>query len=93
LPVIVTEVVELTLKVVTVNVAVLDPDGTVTVAGVLATAVLLLLRVTVAPPLGAGPDSVTVPVEEFPPVTEVGLSETDDNVGRVIVSVADLVTP
>src|SRR5258708_39923722 len=35
---------------------------------------LLLLRVTSAPPLGAGPPSETVPVTDVPPVTLMPLS-------------------
>ncbi len=89
----VTLVVDVTLYVVMVNVAVLEPDGTVTLAGVVAVAVRLLLSVTTDPPLGAGPDNVTVPVDGLPPVTEVGLSATEDSVGTVMVSVADRVTP
>src|SRR5205809_6043109 len=45
--------------------------------------VLLLERVTTAPPLGAGPLSVTVPVEELPPVTLVGLRLSDESVGAL----------
>ena len=46
--------------------------ATVTLAGTLA-AVLPLARVTVSPPEGAAPFRVTVPVEEAPPTTAVGL--------------------
>lgn len=62
-------------------------------AGVVAAAVLLLLRVTSDPPLGADPVSATVPVDDAPPVTEVGFRETEDSVGAVIVSIADFVPP
>src|SRR5205809_5118236 len=56
---------------------------------------LLLERATPAPPLGAGPLSVTVPVEELPPVTLVGLRLSDESVGGagVTVSEADRVVP
>ena len=54
------------------------PVATVTLEGTVAAVVLLLESVTVAPPAGAGPLSVTVPVEEFPPVTLVGFSESDE---------------
>ena len=63
---------------VTVKVALVAPAATVTLAGVRATAVLLLESATCAPPMGAGPLSVTVPVEEFPPVTLVGFSESEE---------------
>jgi hypothetical protein len=53
-------------------VAVVLPAKTVTLAGTWAAAVLLLVRLTTAPPVGAGLSSVTVPVEGFPPSTEVG---------------------
>jgi len=53
--------------------------GRVTLEGTLA-ASLLLERVTTAPPDGAAPLSVTVPVEEFPPVTLAGFSETEERV-------------
>ena len=67
-----------TLLVVTWNVALVAPAATVTVAGTCAAVVLLLVRDTVAPPLGAAPLSVTVPVDELPPVTLVGFTETED---------------
>src|SRR5258706_3707914 len=62
----------------TVNVALVAPAGTGTLVSTLATAVLLLESTTCAPPAGAGPLNVTVPVEEFPPVTLVGFSESDE---------------
>jgi hypothetical protein len=67
-----------TALVLTVNVALVAPAATVTLGGVLATVVLLLESATVAPPAGAAPLSVTVPVEEFPPVTLVGFSDSDE---------------
>jgi hypothetical protein len=48
--------------VVTVNVAVVDPPGTVTLVGTVTSEVMLLLRLTTVPPLGAGFGRVTVPV-------------------------------
>src|SRR5467141_385149 len=67
-----------TALVLTVNVALVAPATTVTLDGTLAAAVLLLESVTTAPPDGAAPLNVTVPVEEFPPVTLVGFSETEE---------------
>ena len=64
----------------TVNVALVAPAATVTLEGTLAAVVLLLESVTCAPPVGAGPLRVTVPVEEFPPVTLVGFSESEERV-------------
>ncbi len=90
---IVTEVFATTGLVVIVNVVLALPAGTVTLAGTPATAVLLLVRDTTAPPLGAAPVSVTVPVEVPPPTTLDGLRETELNVGGVTVSVVVLVTP
>ena len=69
-----------TALVLTVNVALVAPAATVTLDGTLATVVLLLESVTTAPPDGAAPLSVTVPVEEFPPVTLVGFTETEERV-------------
>jgi hypothetical protein len=75
--------------------ALLAPAGTVTLAGTAATPVLLLERETTAPPAGAGPLRVTVPVEDVPPVTLVGLSVNDERetAGGVTVSDADRLTP
>src|SRR6266404_3612314 len=66
-----------TALVFTGNVALVAPAGTGTLEGKLA-APLLLASATCAPPAGAGPLSVTVPVEEFPPVTLVGFSESEE---------------
>src|SRR6266566_6286486 len=66
---------------VTVKFALLAPAATVTLAATLAAA-LSLESITCAPPVGAGPVSVTVPVEDcVPPVTLVGFSVTEDSVG------------
>jgi hypothetical protein len=68
------EVVTRTMDVFTVKVALVAPAGTVTLEGTLA-ARLLLERRTCAPPAGAGPLSVTVPVEDWvPPTTLVGFN-------------------
>ena len=71
------EVVTRTMDVFTVKVALVAPAGTVTLVGTLAAALLLESR-TCAPPAGAGPLSVTVPVEEFPPATLVGFRESEE---------------
>jgi hypothetical protein len=73
-PEIVTDVDQYTLRVVIVKVALVLPLATVTVAGTAATDLLLLDNETTAPPLGAGPLRVTVPVELLPPLTVVGLT-------------------
>jgi hypothetical protein len=88
-----------TALVLTVNDTLVAPAATITLEGTLAAVVLLLESVTCAPPAGAGPLSVTVPVEDCaPPTTLVGFSERDERVGGggdegVTVSEADLVAP
>ena len=79
--------------VVTVNVALVAPAATVTLAGTVAADVLLLVSVTAAPPAGAAPFKVTVPVDEVPPVTLVGLSVTLEGVGALTVRFTDFVVP
>src|SRR5689334_15529722 len=74
-----------------VNVAVLEPAATVTVEGTVA-ALLLLERSMALPPLGAATLSVTVPVEETPPLTEAGATDSEANSGW-IVRVAVLLAP
>jgi hypothetical protein len=63
----VTVVDEVTAPVVMVKVALLAPAAMVTLPGTLAAAVLLLDRLTTAPPLGAGPLRVTEPLDDLPP--------------------------
>ena len=76
------------------KVAVLAPAATRTLAGTVAAGMLLLERVTVAPaPVGAGPVSVTVPVDVLPPITVVGLRVRVDNVGGFTERMAVFVTP
>jgi hypothetical protein len=79
------------LLVLTVNVALVLPAGTVTLAGKVATLMLLLESVTTPPPEGAWPERVTVPWDVLPPLTLVGLSVSDESVtavAGVMVSVA-----
>ena len=82
-----------TLLVFTVNVTLLNPAGTVTLDGTLATDVLLLASATSAPPAGAGPLNATVPVEELPPVALDGFNVTEVRTGGSTVIVAVCVTP
>ena len=79
-----------TAAVVTEKVALELPPDTVTLAGAVAV-VELLLNATGTPPLGAVPLNVTVPREAVPPVTLVGLKDTETRFGNtVIVTVATL---
>ena len=82
-----------TVFVVTVKVALVLPAATVTLAGTVAAPVLLLDRVTTAPAVGAGPESVTVPVDGEGPLTVVGLSVRELAVGAVTVKAAVWVVP
>jgi hypothetical protein len=70
-----------------VNVAVVAFAATVTLAGTVVAPVLLLLSATTAPPPGAGPLNVTVPVDVLPPVTVVGFSPTELGTGSLPVPV------
>lgn len=72
-----------TALVVTVKVAVRDPEGTVTDAST-AEVELLDASETTVPDEPAGPVSVTVPIEVLPPLTVVGLKETEDKLAGVI---------
>ena len=85
-----------TAVVFTGNVALVAPAGIVTIEDTLADP-LSLASATCAPPEGAGPLSVTVPVEDCaPPITLVGFSVSEERVGSgggVTVSVADMLTP
>ena len=73
--------------VVTLKSAVIAPPATVTFAGTCA-ALLLLANVTTAPPVGAAPFRVTVPVEFVPPTTEVGFNDRPDRLAAVTIRVA-----
>jgi hypothetical protein len=67
------------------------PAGTVTLAGIEVT-LLLSESATCAPPNGAGPVRVTVPVAPVPPVTLAGLTLILGS-GGTTVSVSVWVTP
>ena len=69
LAVTVTDTDAVTDEVAIVKPALVAPAATVTLAGTVATAVLLLESVTTVPPEGAAAVSVTVPLTELPPVT------------------------
>jgi hypothetical protein len=86
------EVVALTLAVFTVNVAEVFPAGILTDAGTVASDESLDSEIVI-PPAGAGPLSVTVPVELFPPVTLVGLRESEISTVGSMVSSTFSVTP
>jgi len=78
----VTAVDAVTALVLIVNVALVAPAATVMLEGTVAAAPLLLESATVAPPAGAAPLNVTVPVEDcVPPITLVGLSVSEESVG------------
>ena len=77
------EVLAATPLVVIANVVDVLPTGTVTLTGTVAAVELLLESVTKAPPIGAAPLIVTVPVEGFPPITLPGFRVTDDAVNGV----------
>ena len=88
----VTAVDVVTAMVVTLKLALVAPGATVTLAGTVA-AGSLLESATTPPPAAAGAFSVTVPVEEPPPVTLVGLTATDETTGGSTVSDAVSVAP
>lgn len=79
---------------VTVNVPCVAPAATVTEDGTVATLVLLLLKLTAVPPVGAATVSVTVPVEFVPRRTVVGFRVSDCTLGTTVtVNGAETVTP
>jgi len=81
-----------TAPVATVNVALVAPAGTVTLPATDA-APALLESETTAPPAGAGPFRVAVPVEGDPPVTLVGLKASAESTGGMTVNEAVCVDP
>ena len=87
---IVTEVEVVTEFVYTLKFAEVAPAGTVTLTGTVATAGSLLRSGIVTPPAGAAAFRVTVPVEELPPITLVGLRLNKERVvGGVTVRTAE----
>jgi hypothetical protein len=80
---IVEDVLLVTVLVATVNVALVDPAGTVTLGGTVAAAVLLLDSETAKPPDGAAEVRVTVPVAGSGPTIVVGLTLSADSDGDV----------
>ena len=76
----------------TEKVAVVAPATTVTVDGTVAM-VLLDARFTTKPPVGAADESVTVPVEEIPPCTDVGPRVSPATVISPTFNVALALTP
>src|SRR5919108_2135457 len=76
-----TDVETTTTEVFTVKVALVAPAGMVTLDGRDARLVLLRERTTTAPPAGAGPLRVTLPLEDcIPPTTLVGFRVSDERV-------------
>jgi hypothetical protein len=75
-------------KVVTVKDPFVAPAASVTLAGTVAAAVLLLESATTAPLGGALPVSVTVPVALAPPVTVVGETVSAEITAGLTVKIA-----
>jgi hypothetical protein len=74
-----------TMVVVMVKVADVDPAGIVMLSGTEAVPARLLVSVTTAPPVGAGPFSVTVPVTVPPPKTDaVAIVNAESTEGRTV---------
>jgi hypothetical protein len=73
------------------NVVMLVPAGTVMLAGTVAREVAELVRVRTAPPAGAGPFSVTIPVAPNPAATLDWFRASDERSG-IAVTVVVFVT-
>ena len=71
------------------NVPVVWPAGTVTEAGTVAAALLLVESATTVPLGAAGPLNVTVPTQLFPPITVVGFRLIEMSAAGVTRRVAD----
>ena len=82
----------LTLPVVIANAAETPPAGTVTEGGTVAVA-FCEAKATAAPPAGAGPFNVTVPLLSPPLPTEAGDSVSDASATGATVIVAVAVAP
>ena len=87
-----TVVLALTVAVEIATVADVDPAATVTLLFG-ATTGLSLVIATTRPPVGAGPISVTVAVEDTPPLTVAGFSISFDTDGAITERLLLLVTP
>jgi hypothetical protein len=83
-------VVAATAPVATSKVALVAPLGTTTLAGTIATALLLDMATVVSP--GAADPSVTVPVAAPPSTTAVGLTARAESATGVMVSAPVLAT-
>jgi hypothetical protein len=66
----------------TLKVVLFEPAGTLTLAGMATALLLLVLKSTIVPPVGAGLFNVTVPTVVVPAVTGFGLNESEETTGR-----------
>jgi hypothetical protein len=65
----------------TLKVVLLEPAGTLTLAGMATALLLLVLKSTIVPPVGAGLFKVTVPTVVVPAVAGFGLNESEETTG------------
>src|SRR5260370_32826657 len=79
--VITTGVVAETEYVGTLKVVLLEPAGTLTLAGMATALLLLVLKSTIVPPVGAVFVRVTLPTVVVPAFTGVGLNESEETTG------------